>query len=101
MTLCRVSLNILRKTRKLRYWFATTSEPVKVVFQQLLERFPGEVKLLHARFNAQDRNCIEKEITSSTPPRLLVATQAVEVLLDLNYDCGFIEPAPADALVQI
>ncbi len=72
----------------------------QLVFKHLFEVFPGEVKLLHARFNSRDRNHIEMEITGTTPPRLLVATQAVEVSLDLNYNCGYIEPAPADALGQ-
>jgi CRISPR-associated endonuclease/helicase Cas3 len=55
---------------------------------------------LHARFNAEDRFKIESIIQSNNPPRILVATQAVEVSLDLDYDCGYIEPAPADALGQ-
>ena len=60
----------------------------------------NDTKLLHARFNAEDRMNIETQIQSKTPPRILVATQAVEVSLDLDYDCGYIEPAPADALGQ-
>ena len=59
-----------------------------------------DVHLLHARFNAEDRFRIESEIQGNNPPRILVATQAVEVSLDLDYDCGYIEPAPADALGQ-
>lgn len=31
---------------------------------------------------------------------MLIATQAIEVSLDINYDVGFIEPAPADAIGQ-
>ena len=72
----------------------------QMVFRRLLKDFPGQVTLLHARFNSEDRNRIEKHITGRNPPRILVATQAVEVSLDLDYACGFIEPAPADALGQ-
>lgn len=69
------------------------------VFEILRKEF-NDIKLLHARFNAKDRMNIETQIQSETPPRILVATQAVEVSLDLDYDCGYIEPAPADALGQ-
>jgi CRISPR-associated endonuclease/helicase Cas3 len=73
--------------------------------------------LLHARFNGRDRNHIERIITAKKrkeekeeerrlvvvkkiKPRVLVATQAVEVSLDIDYDRGYSEPAPADALGQ-
>jgi len=56
--------------------------------------------LLHSAFNQLDRNAIEQRITSTTPPRVLVATQVVEVSLDIDFDCGFFEPAPIDALIQ-
>lgn len=69
------------------------------VFAELQKEFKNS-RLLHARFNAEDRFKIEKEIQGNNPPRILVATQAVEVSLDLDYDCGYIEPAPADALGQ-
>jgi CRISPR-associated endonuclease/helicase Cas3 len=72
----------------------------QMVFAGLQKYFGADVMLLHARFNSEDRNRIEKDITSKKPPRILVATQAVEVSLDLDYNCGFIEPAPADALGQ-
>ena len=67
----------------------------------ILERsFGDETMLLHSRFNSRDRAHIESIITSNNPPRILVATQAVEVSLDLNYGRGYTEPAPADALGQ-
>ncbi|MDN3511928.1 MAG: CRISPR-associated helicase Cas3' [Candidatus Jettenia sp.] len=69
------------------------------VFEILRKEF-NDTRLLHARFNAEDRFEIESIIQSENPPKILVATQAVEVSLDLNYGCGYIEPAPADALGQ-
>lgn len=69
------------------------------VYEKLQEEFK-DIRLLHARFNGEDRSKIESEIQGDSPPRILVATQAVEVSLDLDYDYGYIEPAPADALGQ-
>jgi CRISPR-associated endonuclease/helicase Cas3 len=65
--------------------------------------FTENVKLLHSGFNKRDRIEIEKLITNedeSKRPQLLIATQAVEVSLDIDYDVGFIENAPIDALIQ-
>lgn len=56
--------------------------------------------LLHSSFNQRDRLAIEQRVTSTAPPRVLVATQVVEVSLDIDFDCGFFEPAPIDALIQ-
>ncbi|QEC40713.1 CRISPR-associated helicase Cas3' [Pseudobacter ginsenosidimutans] len=66
-------------------------------------KFSGTVQLLHSGFNKRDRTEIEKAITNkdvSLRPQLLIATQAVEVSLDINYDIAFIENAPIDALIQ-
>lgn len=65
--------------------------------------FSGFVKLLHSGFHKKDRIEIEKAITNedtSKRPQLLIATQAVEVSLDIDYDVAFIENAPIDALIQ-
>ncbi|KAF5028596.1 hypothetical protein DSECCO2_657420 [anaerobic digester metagenome] len=73
--------------------------------QQLYEKivFDGNTQLLHSGFNKRDRTIIEKKITdkdTSNRPQLLIATQAVEVSLDIDYDIAFIENAPIDALIQ-
>ena len=56
-----------------------------------------KAKLLHSRFILKDRERIEKELENAD---LLVGTQAVEVSLDIDFDCLFSEPAPIDALIQ-
>ena len=56
-----------------------------------------KAKLLHSRFILKDRQRIEKELKNAD---LLVGTQAVEVSLDIDFDCLFTEPAPIDALIQ-
>lgn len=65
--------------------------------------FNGTAQVLHSGFNKRDRTLIEKRITNdevSKRPQLLIATQAVEVSLDIDYDIAFIENAPIDALIQ-
>lgn len=65
--------------------------------------FDGSKRLLHSGFNRRSRIQIEKEITNddiSKRPQLLIATQAVEVSLDIDYNVAFIENAPIDALIQ-
>jgi CRISPR-associated endonuclease/helicase Cas3 len=60
-------------------------------------------QMLHGGFNQESRIEIEKSITNenhSLRPQLLIATQAVEVSLDIDYDVAFIENAPIDALIQ-
>jgi CRISPR-associated endonuclease/helicase Cas3 len=66
---------------------------------QALTEALGELNPLcyHSRFTLNDRKHIEAEIPLA---RLLVATQVVEVSLDIDFDWLFTECAPADALVQ-
>jgi len=62
-----------------------------------------KVALLHSGFNKKSRIEIERRITNGDKkerPQLLIATQAVEVSLDIDYDVAFIENAPIDALIQ-
>ena len=88
------------------------------VYDELKNKYGfTDITLLHSRFNGRDRTEIETKITRklsrkqkaelkekvelnflATP--ILVATQAVEVSLDIDYERGYSEPAPADALGQ-
>lgn len=71
------------------------------IYSLLKKEFAKEdIKLLHGRFNQEDRNRIEIEIIKQSLPRILVATQVVEVSLDVDFDQAFFEPAPIDALIQ-
>lgn len=54
--------------------------------------------LLHSRFIVRDRQLIEKGVKEKY--QVLVATQVVEVSLDIDYDVLFTEPAPIDSLIQ-
>lgn len=76
----------------------TTAQEVYRLLRPLL---PDEkIMLLHGRFNHSDRNRIERAVTSGTLPRVLIATQVVEVSLNVDFDQAFLEPAPIDALIQ-
>src|SRR5215211_2066413 len=66
------------------------------------------LELLHGRFNVRDRVGKEQrllaqmgtKIESKAKRTVLVATQVVEVSLDIDFDTIFTEPAPLDALLQ-
>lgn len=63
----------------------------------------SEKMMLHGGFNQRSRKIIEQAITcldKEKRPRLLVATQAVEVSLDIDYNTAYIENAPVDSLIQ-
>ena len=66
-------------------------------------------EILHSRFNSRDRYHKErmlalrmgtKERQTAAPAVVLVATQVVEVSLDIDFDTIFTEPAPLEALIQ-
>ena len=73
-----------------------TVKQAQDVFQVLMD-VTEKAKLLHSRFILKHRERIEKELENA---ELLVGTQAVEVSLDIDFDCLFTEPAPIDALIQ-
>lgn len=58
------------------------------------------VVLFHGRFNMEDRRSIEHGLSTLLLPKILVATQVVEVSLDIDFHVGYFEPAPIDALIQ-
>lgn len=53
----------------------------------------------HSKFTFDDRRRKESEIEDKKP-QLLIATQVVEVSLDIDYDILLTECAPIDALIQ-
>lgn len=64
-----------------------------------LREFGFDLVCYHSKFIFDDRRAKERRINDA-PPRLLVATQVVEVSLDIDYDVLITECAPIDALVQ-
>jgi CRISPR-associated endonuclease/helicase Cas3 len=79
------------------------------LFQQvrtLAERHGYAVNLLHARFLPEDRQEKERWVeenfgkNASEGKSILIATQVVEVGLDISADCLLTEIAPVDAIIQ-
>lgn len=59
--------------------------------------------LYHSAFKKRDKNKKEKEIferLDSKKPFILIATQIVEISLDIDFDVMFTDNAPIDALIQ-
>lgn len=77
-----------------------TAQKVFSLLKEKCSEINNEIKLLHSRFNQEDRNRIERKIIEGKLPRILIATQVVEVSLNVDFDQAFFEPAPIDALVQ-
>lgn len=82
----------------------------QAVYDELQERLSDSgvgMELLHGRFNGRDRLFKEQLIRDATGsksskrrPIVLIATQAVEVSLDIDLDTIYTDPAPLEALVQ-
>jgi CRISPR-associated endonuclease/helicase Cas3 len=64
-----------------------------------LREFGFDLICYHSKFILDHRRDKERRIEDN-PPRLLIATQVVEVSLDIDYDLLLTECAPIDALVQ-
>ncbi len=71
----------------------------QIVFEEVIKKGVSDVTLLHSRFCRRDRDNIEKKIQKNLP-KVLVATQVIEVSLDVDFEQAFSEPAPIDALIQ-
>ncbi len=77
-------------------------------YGRLCEHLPDVTTILvHGRFNAEDRQHKEETIQRYTGvrsterrPTLVVATQVVEVSLDIDLDTLYTDPAPLEALLQ-
>lgn len=87
---------------------ANLVKTAQATYQELQGRLGAEnVILLHGRFAGRDRFKKEKQIMErlaadnlDREPLVVVATQVIEVSLDLDFDTIFTEPAPLEALAQ-
>lgn len=79
----------------------------QAVYAALCQRLsPDELRLLHSRFTGRDRLAIEQDLMdrmglgAERRPVAAVATQTIEVSLNLDFDTIISEPAPLEALAQ-
>lgn len=76
------------------------------LFTDLQGKSPVKPQIIHSRFFAADRSLKEEILTrdfgKTDPPQeaILVATQVIEVGLDISADLLITELAPVDALIQ-
>ncbi len=87
-----------------------TIRRAQAMYEELKHRLQStdtEVILLHGRFNGRDRMAKEDAVqklagasSKSRAPVILVATQVVEVSLDVDFHVLYTDPAPLEALVQ-
>ncbi|MBF0538988.1 MAG: CRISPR-associated helicase Cas3' [Nitrospirae bacterium] len=70
---------------------------VKLCQQLVRELCDLEPVCYHSQFILKDRKAIEDRISAD---RFVIATQVVEVALDIDYDYLFTECAPPDAIIQ-
>ncbi len=77
-----------------------TVKHAQEVYEALKETVKSsDLVLYHGRFNTEDKQKLLKLITTEKPA-VLVATQIVEISLNIDYDVLFTEAAPIDSLVQ-
>lgn len=80
---------------------ANTIRDAQDLHQSLRDEFGWERRyLLHSRFIFRDRQHKEAQVENPQPGTIFIATQVVEVSLDVSYDVLMTEVAPLDALVQ-
>ncbi len=89
---------------------ATTVARAQEAYDALRRRLGEDaVNLLHSRFTGEDRTRKEVALMAKVangrnrlgePGTVLVATQVVEVSLDVDFDVLFTDPAPVEPLIQ-
>lgn len=84
---------------------ATMDELRKLIQEEGYD--PEKIILLHSRFHGKDRRAKEKEILEKADAEnknrealIVVATQVIEVSLDLDFHTIYTEPAPLESLAQ-
>ncbi len=80
---------------------ANTIADAQLIYKRISEELGWTcTRLLHSRYTLRDRQTKEQAVQKPEPGTILVATQVVEVSLDISYDLLLTELAPLDALIQ-
>ncbi len=77
----------------------------QVFYDQIKEKYPATpVLLIHSRFKRADRDALENKLindfNTAANACIVIATQVVEVSLDISFDRMITECAPLDSLIQ-
>jgi len=95
-----ITLDNYRKGKSVIHCCNTVGAAVKI-YQTLSQKVDSkDIVLYHGRFNLEDRGKILSRITSNNRPKIIVATQTIEISLDIDYDVLVTEAAPIDSLAQ-
>lgn len=82
---------------------STAQRRFKALHKRLGSVLGERLMLIHSRYRRRDRDSLEKRIErveSTEGPALVVATQVVEVSLDISFDMMITDAAPLDSLIQ-
>ncbi len=90
-------LSFLKNIAKKILIVCNTVRKAQDLYNSLKEFYPV---LLHSRFTRIDRNRKEGKILREDFSGILIATQVVEVSLDIDFDILITEMAPIDVLIQ-
>lgn len=96
-------IKAIKDNRKILVVVNTVSK-AQFIFDKISKKAKNtKVLLFHSRYTYGDRNKKQKEIENINKKNekiVLIATQIVEVSLDIDFDILFTEIAPIDAIVQ-
>ncbi len=93
----------------IQFIILNTIERSKIIYETLIKQLPqckkqNRIMLYHSQFTFKDREKKERNIIEvlkkGIRPFILVATQVIEVSLDISCDVMYTELAPGDALGQ-
>ncbi len=96
-------LKEIKDRKKILIVVNTVAEAVRIFEKYETMKDTIDIKCYHSRFMQKDRVKKEDDILryeEGKKPIMLIATQVVEVSLDIDYDVLFTENAPIDAIVQ-
>ena len=82
---------------------ANTVRNARAMYEEIISWIKDEkdVMLFHGSFSVEDKNRILKKLLSrKDEPVILVATQIIEISLDIDFDVLITEAAPIDSLAQ-
>jgi CRISPR-associated endonuclease/helicase Cas3 len=95
---------------RIQFIILNTVERSKLIYETLIDRIPQSedsprIILHHSQFTYKDRedkerNILHKLNEEESHPFILVATQVIEISLDISCDLMYTELAPGDALGQ-